>query len=284
MANKAGVCKCGHEIRYWHDPATGQCMVGREWKGHAPSVAGACDCVRKVKAKKMNGTTKTTHTVTVDGDGVLAAFDALIKAHEVGLHALRNLRAALLAGRTKTEGTRPITQLLEPAPAPSSRAEVPASAAPSRGDDAINDISAGAREVLHAIAQWSGAADTAQLVIATAYAPRTVSDYLSELSSAGLVKRSAGRATLVTQYQNWPAKPTLEQLRAKCLSSLNSGQAEVLQALFAAGGEETTEGLASATGFAHRTVSDYLSELSSRKLLTRAQGLATLHRDLGGPQ
>jgi len=124
MANKAGVCKCGHEIRYWHDPATGQCMVGREWKGHAPSVAGACDCVRKVKAKKMNGTTKkVTRPVTVDGAVVAGALQSIQRAHMTIASEIGALLLELERG--KTEGAQPIPRLLDDAPATSSRAEVP---------------------------------------------------------------------------------------------------------------------------------------------------------------
>lgn len=276
---KAGMCKCGHELRRHHDDA-GVCTYGADGPfagACARDYGGPCS---KPRRKKMNGTTKQTHTVTVDGDGVLAAFDALIKAHEVGLHALRNLRAALLAGRTKTEGAAPVTRLLDDAPATSSRAEAPTRAAPSRGD---GEISTGARTVLDALVTWGGTADIAEIVVATGYAARTVSDYLSELATSGHVTRKSGRAYVDTMPDDRPPKPSVDALLTRWYSQLGSGQATVLRALVAEGGEAHITTLARETDFAERTVSDYLSELARWRLLARANGIATLHPELGGP-
>lgn len=182
-------------------------------------------------------------------------------------------------GRGKTEGAPRVTQLLADAPAPSSRAEAPKRAAPERG---AGELSAGAMIVREALAQYGGTADIAELVIMTCYAPRTISDFLSELSSSGHVTRASGRASLVVPVPA-PPKPSISELLAGLYTSVSSGAAEVLRELVACKGRASTLELAKGTGFAPRTVSDHLSELSSWKLLKRANGISTLHRELGGP-
>lgn len=126
--NKAGVCKCGHETRYWHDPETGQCMHGLAWKGHAASPFGGCPCVRKVKGKKMNGTmktsttTKTTPIVTVRREVIARALDKIISGFE-------DLRTEILATGDETS----MTSLLDNAPKKSPRTPAAATRAPMVG-------------------------------------------------------------------------------------------------------------------------------------------------------
>lgn len=85
--NKAGVCSCGHEVGYWHDPETGRCMRGLEWRGHPAGAFGRCPCVRKVKGKAMASAKKaTTVSVTVRREVVLRALNQIIE----GFTALRD--------------------------------------------------------------------------------------------------------------------------------------------------------------------------------------------------
>ena len=289
---KPGICGCQHEIGYWHDKETGRCMYGSGVNGagepHPPkSIAGGCPCVRKVKAKEkraMKGTTKTTtRTITVDGARVLDALDQIIGGLQI-------IRAEVARGKVSKEVPAMLTAPREsPAggvPSRSTNTNGTAAAGaqtPGSSGGADSELGVGPREVLEALSQWGGSADLSELVIATGKAPRTVSDYLSELSAAGLVTRSRGRAALVGGIKGVHQKPSRVALQTYWCSALGSGQSAVLRALIAAGGRASTAEIARKAEVAERTASDYLSELSRWRLLKRSNGVATLHRELGGP-
>lgn len=180
VTNKAGVCKCGHETRYWHDPETGQCMYGRAWKGHRASTTGSCSCVRKTKGKKTVKTKTTTQTVTVDGVRVLSALDQII----AGLTTLREevARAKKKGGLftsliTDVEKNGPLTEtILAPAVSPqrvprgTAVTDIYAGPAAVPPDDANpDDMSRMVRTMLTALAQHPHGLTKAQILIHTEY-------------------------------------------------------------------------------------------------------------------
>lgn len=82
---KAGLCKCTHEIRYWHNAETGACAFASGFNGagepHPPaSLFGGCPCVRKVKGKKTMTKRETTQPVTVRREEIMGALDKLHEA------------------------------------------------------------------------------------------------------------------------------------------------------------------------------------------------------------
>ena len=282
--NKAGVCPCGHEIRYWHDPETGQCMAGRAWKGHAANPHGACTCVRKVKGKTMNGATRTkatTRTVTVDGDKVLGALDQIIEG-------LQTIRAEVARGKetrhakTFPDGSR---LLVEPPPT-SKRAEAPARAASVVDAPDGEGLSSSELSTLYAIAQWGGCTTNDVLVIATGRAERTVQNHLAALSAGGLIERNGGVATLTEEGRARAAgadpKPTRADLLRRWLLDLPAQRA-VLEAIAKHGSRSTAQLVEELPHLAERTIQNHLAELARWNLVDRQGGVAWLHPELGGP-
>lgn len=288
MGNKAGTCRCGHEIRYWHDPATGQCMVGREWKGHEANAFGSCPCVRKVKAKKMNSTTRTTRAVTIEGEKILNALDNIITGFQV-------IRAAVARGKDSEGGT--IMQGVlrdksgaEAEPRAPTRTNGTASAVvrtTSNGGAASSRAqSKGPRAILLAIVQSGARGITdAGITVATGYKETSRYTYLNALRGEGAVVSHDGRHFATNEGVHWLGDyerlPTGRALLEYWRERLPPGESVIFKSVRA--GSCTMASLVATSGYKETSIYTYLNRLRARELLSYEDGVATISPELGGP-
>lgn len=278
---KAGMCRCGHELRIHDDE--GHCHYA-----DGTFFAGACTrdhggpCARPRKKRKRSGpVTSTTRTITVDGGKVIEGFDLIIRG-------LNILRAEVTRG--KTEGAKSITRLLDEVPAPSRRAEVPKSAAPQGHTTPLptssdEELSTGARVVLAAIA--ADFSTNAEIVVATGYAERTIQNLLTELAAHGLITRDRGASAITEAGRGefpggLPQAPTAKKLIAEWSERLGEGERKCFAHIVEHRGCSVAD-LADHVNLAERTVQNILTELARWRLVRRSRGRATLVSILGGP-
>lgn len=180
---------------------------------------------------------------------------------------------------------RPHESVFPPEPVSSPRAkalpEVLQDPEPREQPAAGEDTGVGSGE-LRVLAHVIALGDTTRssLRVHTGYARRTLNDYLQRLRTGGYVVEDTRDASsvatqegkrLVADYAENGAEPEVlagAPLRARYLKELPSGEARVLQLLCEAHpGYRTRKDLIGDTGYAARTLNDYLQRLRGRELV-----------------
>jgi hypothetical protein len=173
---------------------------------------------------------------------------------------------------------------------------VPAAAVPVAASTTENQTDAapknpmglpkGELAVLRAVASYADGVHTTLISLVTGLKTRSIQNYLVALSQAGLVERGSGTAKCTAQgikaAAPVPPRRTGRALVESCLKTLPVGEAKVLREVF----EEWPRGiknqkLAERTELSLRSVQNYLVNLSTRRLVTRSGGAASISKEVG---
>lgn len=306
---KAGLCKCTHEIKYWHDVETGRCAYGSGFNGagepHPPrSLVERCPCVRKVKGKKtMTPTPRTTtQAITVRRESIIAALDKLHEAARAtqragellaaaggestkAFHALRVellgmgasempaiLRDAPTNGVSPTGVDPHIREKFHRATATDPIEDVHPAFDAARSLGEADSLGKGERLTMIAVAQSPKGATRDQIMALTGYASRSVSTYLSALRGLGFVDVIGGA--------NVPTHAGIAELGAWTpietgLELLEHRMREVgkgeatILGTLARKGACTSSELCELTTYAKRSMSTYTSTLRARRFIVK---------------
>lgn len=157
------------------------------------------------------------------------------------------------------------------------------------GSNGGSDFSSGALKLLAAMLAYPEGLTRGQAKILCGFAERTLANYVSELSVAGAVAKAGsllkipdGRESELRAVAGTLAVPTnTDEVLELWRPRLNSGAVKLLGVLVSAHGKGIDrERVMGVTGFAERTLANYVSELSVAGLLVKpGQGLLAANKE-----
>jgi len=144
--------------------------------------------------------------------------------------------------------------------------------------NSTSDLPKGERIVLTAIAQYeSRGVETDQLFVLTGYKSRSITEYISRLRSKGYINEgwpvtatSEGIAALGSSFE---PLPTGDKLLEHWYSRLPAGEVKLLQYIVDAYPKGLNNSqIGELTGYAPRSVTEYISRLKARRIVDRRGG------------
>jgi len=228
---------------------------------------------------------KAFEKATVETKMALASvaydLEAVLNAQKA---ALERAMATIAAATAKTDGC-PTPRSAPARPSTPAVREVPAARA-AVNEEGDNEIKAGERKVLTAIAQYVAGVTQAQLAVLTGYRPTSRTTYLKLLRSKGLIDgrdpikvTEAGLAVLGATFESLPTGAALlEYWRQR----LPAGERKCLEVIVAAYPNSVThEMVKNETGYKETSKNTYLKRLRSRQLVTSpARGMVRASGEL----